>query len=184
MLDMFADDQRPTIVSDLFGQYNIQDKFLWAVGVFAGNGAIETLKYAIAARLETFFPYKINKNGKFTPLWRNYLFIEHSPITNIVCRQSNKFLGFINFDGQPELVYRNAIDECLKLLEMGKYNFSIARRAPIGKGSYVRVTNDPNFDGKMVKLLCDIPPDINTSKKVPVELGHFKIMIEVRKLLI
>lgn len=182
MLDVFA-EQCEIVRNDLFGTYMKDDKFFWAVGVFTGNGALETIKYAIDARLETFFPHRLNKVGNFVPLWRNYLFIEYNnPATVDTCRLSSKFLGFIKFNGQPELVYRDAIDECLKLLKLGKYNFAHFRRPHMEKGTTVRVMNDSNFNGKLVRILCNITPDMHEARKIPVELGNLKIMIEIRKL--
>lgn len=185
MLDVFSEEQCPIIKNDLFGPYLDGEKFLWAVGVFNGNGANETIKYALDARLEIFFPYRMNKNGNFVPLWKNYLFIEYIPnITISICKKTSKFINFINFNGQPELVYKNAIDECLKLLKLGKYNFIFPRRAYIEKGAIVRIMNDNNFNGKLVKLLCDVTPDMNDNKKVPVEIGNVKMLIEIGKLFI
>lgn len=185
MLDVFSNVQYEVLRNDLFGTYNEKDKFLWAVGVFNGNGAHEIIKYALDARLETFFPHRLNKLGNFIPLWRNYLFIEYiPPMTAQVCRQSSKFLGFINFNGQPELVYRNAIDECLKLLQLGKYNFTHLRRSHVSKGTYVRIMNDNNFQGKLVKILCDVTPEMHETKRIPVELGSMRMMLELRKLFI
>jgi len=182
MQDMFS-IQQATTYSDLFGGYNKYDKFFWAVGIFSGNGAMETIKYALDARLETFFPYKVNKRGEFTPLWKNYLFIEYiNPVTTLVCRQNSKFINFINFNGQPELIYRNAIDECLKLLRLGKYNHILPQRTYIERGTEVRIMNDNNFDGKLVKLLCDVTPDMSDNRRIPVDFGNLKMMIEIRKL--
>jgi hypothetical protein len=187
MLDMFgANNTNDTeIYSDLFGTYQQYDKFFWSVGIFAGNGATEAIKYALDARLEVFYPHHLNKNGDFVPLWKNYLFIEWIDNVSVsVCRKCNKFIKFISFDenNRPFLVGRNNIDECLEMLKMGKYNIISKERDFYPAGSVVMIRDDNYFDRMWVKLLCDIGSFMNGKHRVPVELNGWKINIEINKL--
>jgi transcription antitermination factor NusG len=182
MLDMFSTTQEQEYM-DVFGEYQKYDKFFWSVGMFSGNGAKETIRYALEAHLEVFYPHRLNKSGNFVPLFGNYLFIEYIlPTTVMICRQSSKFYGFISFDGQPELVRRNSIDECLRLLKMGKYNHVFTHHSYIRKGTLVRILSEDNFNGKLVRLLCDVAPDMPNNKRVPVDFGNIKLMIEIGKI--
>ena len=182
MSELFT-PQSEQILTDYFGQYKKYDKFWWTVAIFTGNGASEVIKHAINEHLEIFYPFRLNNNGNFSPLWKNYLFIEWIQyLTPKICRRSTKFIKFITFDGQQALVDRHAIDECLRLLKMGEYNFSIAARPSYPAGSIFQINSDDNFNGKSVKLLVDLNGDVKENKKVPVECGRWKMWVEVKKL--
>jgi hypothetical protein len=188
MLDVFADGNtsNPEIYSDIFGEYQRYDKFFWSVGIFAGNGANEAIKRAIDARLEVFYPYRLNKSGDFTPLWKNYLFIEWIDNLSVdVCNHCNKFIRFISFDdsNKPFLVKYDSISECLEMMRMGKYNIGNPVRSFRNAGSKVMIRDqNSNFDRMRVLLLCDITPNMSSTRRVPVELNGWRVLIEINKL--
>jgi hypothetical protein len=188
MLDVFANDNtsESKTYSDIFGEYQQYDKFFWSVGIFAGNGANEAIKHAIDEHLEVFYPYRLNKSGDFTPLWKNYLFIEWIDNLSIdVCNRCNKFIKFISFDdsNKPFLVKHDSINECLEMMRMGKYNIGSPVRSFRNAGSRIMIRDqNSNFDRMRVLLLCDVTPNMSGTKRIPVELNGWRVLIEVNKL--
>ena len=186
-MDAFAKETsfEPIMATDLFGTYIKDRSFFWSVAIFSGNGAAETIRNAMNASLKTFYPFYKNKNGKYFPLWKSYLFIEYvSPKTTNVCRQSTKFLGFISFDNSPELVAKNAIDECIAKISKGNYDFNRRTHGFIPKGSemILKCAENEFFDNKLVITEDDIFPTYPPSKKISIRWGHLKIRVEIEKL--
>lgn len=172
---------------DLFSQPNTMDNFRWVVGLFSGGGATDAIRRANDIPLRTFYPIRFDGRGQPVPLWRNYLFIEfREALTVQVCRSTKKFLRVITMrDNEgieyPVMVRKNAIDEHLKMLIMGKFNDRMIMRRFYGKGSFVRVL-EGTFIDKRVKLDMDVAPDMPGNKKVLIDINGFKGSIELWKL--
>jgi transcription antitermination factor NusG len=163
------------------------DEFRWVVGVFRADGATQIIKKAHESELETFYPIRKNYKGEYSPIWRNYLFMEWREYLTIeICRSTTKFMTFINThdeDGivKPVLVRRNAIDETLRMITMGKYDDKTFIRQFYGRGSIVRVL-EGSFADKRVRLEMDITPEMKGNYKVAVDMGGIKAKIEIYKL--
>jgi hypothetical protein len=174
---------------DLFAQNSPQiDDFHWAVAIFASSGATEAIKRANDAQLRTFYPFKININGEPIPLWRNYLFIQFvDNLTTEICRSTTRFMSFISETDpetgikKPRLVRKDAINENLAMLKLGKFDDKTYRRRFYGCGSIVRVIEGPLID-KKVKLAMNIEPEMPSTKKVLIDINGCRGKIELWKL--
>jgi hypothetical protein len=175
---------------DLFGGNGcatIADDFKWSVAVFRSHGASEAIKRANEQQLRTYYPIRRNKIGNLIPLWSNYLFIEfRNQLTLSICRSTSNFIKILSIpdkDGinQPILVPKNVIDENLRLFSLGKFDDIEYKRRFYGKNSLVRIIHG-EFAGTRVQLLVDIPYNMPSSKKVPINLGNWKASIEIFKL--
>ena len=182
MLDMFQpQNEKPLTKTDMFGTYNPEESFYWSVAVFNANGASEVIPHAIEHKLHIFYPFRCNKKGNFTPLWKSYLFIEYDPdLTLRICRKSLKFSYFITFNGEPELVPKNAINECLQRLKAGEYNDKVPKTKVLSAGSIVTINIPGALQSLQAKLLTNVI--VGTDKKAIVMLNGWKTTIDVNKL--
>jgi len=161
--------------------------FRWSVAVFKAHGAVEAIKRANQVPLKTYYPFKIDKRGNFTPLWRNYLFLEfRQSLTLEVCRTTRNFIKMLTMrddEGEtyPILVKKEAITENMRLLQLGKFDDKTFLRSFYGKGSLVRVT-EGTFQDKRVRLEMDILPNMEGKTKVSVDINGWKAQIELWKL--
>jgi hypothetical protein len=177
MFDLFNGAQRPII----------SDDFRWSVAVFRLNGASQTICRANEEGLRTYYPIRRNKTGDLVPLWRNYLFLEYNPsITINLCRATSNFIKMLSAadeDGinQPILVKKEAISENMRLLELGTFDEIDYYRKFYGHGSLVNIISG-QFTGKKVQLLADILPNMQGSKKIPVNIEGWRASIEIFKL--
>lgn len=171
---------------DLFGTCQPED-FYWVVAIFQGQGATEAIKRANDVPLRHYYPLRINRNGEFIPLWRNYLFLEfRESITLNLCRSTFKFLKLISSRDEygvykPVLVPKSAINENMKLLHQGKFNDIAYKRSFYGRGSLVRVI-DGIFTDKKVRLEVDLTPDMPGNKAISISIGSWSGRIEIFKL--
>jgi hypothetical protein len=171
---------------DLFSGKQI-DSFRWVVGVFKDDGAIQTIIRAHKCNLLTYFPLRYNQKGMPTPLWKNYLFVEFREyITIDLCRSTSHFIKVLSArdeDGisRPILLPRNAIQESLRLVTMGKFNEVEFKRRFYVKGSLVRVI-EGSFTDRKVMLEIDVPPHMHCRTRVPVDINGIKAKIEIFKL--
>jgi hypothetical protein len=156
----------------------------WILSVFYGNGAIEAIRKAIEYQLQIYYPHKINKNNQIIPIWRSYLFLEFIPKISVeVCRFSSKFVKVItDKDGSPILIRQSMLNESLELLKSGWYNDISPQRKYYNGGATVRINSQDFWNGKFVRLLCDIQPSWSDDKMVPIEINGWKCLIELRKL--
>lgn len=173
MLDLFGCNGGATVYPD---------DFHWAVGMFRAKGATEVIKRANERDLRTYYPFRRNKIGDLVPLWRNYLFIEFkNSVTLSICRSTSTFIKLLSIENQPVLVRKSAIDENMRLLQLGKFDDKIFNRRFYGQGSLVTIIHG-DFTGKKVELLIDIPIDMPGNKKVTISLNGWRASIEVFKL--
>jgi transcription antitermination factor NusG len=183
------------MAKDLFGAPRINghhylppiDEFRWVVAVCQADGATQVIKRARENELQTFYPIRRTFKGEYSPLWKNYLFVQWREfITLEVCRSTTKFMTFINTHDEegivkPVLVRRNAIDETLRMITQGKYDERLIDRRFYGKGSIVRVI-EGNFMDRNVRLEEAILPEMHGNHKVAVDLNGIKAVIEIYKL--
>jgi hypothetical protein len=161
--------------------------FRWSVAVFKAQGAVEAIKRANQVPLRTYYPFRIDRNGNFRPLWRNYLFLEfHKTLTMQVCRSTRNFIKMLTMrdeEGEtyPILVPKRAIDENMRLLRLGKFDDKTFLRSFYGRGSLVRVT-EGTFQDKRVRLEMDILPQMPGNTRVSININGFKASIELWKL--
>jgi hypothetical protein len=170
MLDLFAAPE--TITND----------FHWAVAMFKANGAVQVIRRASDNQLKTYYPFKRNRLGDFVPLWRNYLFIQFQQCLTIdICRTTSNFIKLLSIENQPILVRKNAINESMRLLQLGKFDDVVYKRPFYGQGSLVNIISG-DFSDRKVELLADIPSDMPGSKKIPISINGWRANIEVFKL--
>jgi hypothetical protein len=168
---------------DLFGDgCATSEDFKWAVAIFKANGAIQVIKRASDYHLKTYYPFKRNKFGDFIPLWRNYLFIQFQQYrTMCVCRTTSNFIKILSIENSPILVRKEAINESMRLLQLGKFDDVIFKRPFYGKGSLVNIISG-DFSDRRVELLTDISWDVPGNVRVPISISGWKASIEVHKL--
>jgi transcription antitermination factor NusG len=132
-------------------------------------------------------PYRRNHKNEYVPLWRSYLFIQFVEGVSIeLCRTTSHFIRIISErddDGlmQPILIRKDAINESLKLMTMGKCDDVVFQRRAYGKGAIVRVI-EGNFIDTKVRLEMDVTPDMSGRTKVKVDINGLKATIELFKL--
>jgi hypothetical protein len=168
---------------DLFGDGCATiDDFKWSVAMFKANGAVQVIKRASDYHLKTYYPFKRNKFGDFSPLWRNYLFIQFQKYRTLsICRSTSNFIKMLSIDNQPILVRKDAIDESMHLLQLGKFDDVTFKRPFYGKGSLVQILTG-DFSDRRAELLTDISGDVPGNVRVPISIGGWKASIEVHKL--
>jgi hypothetical protein len=163
------------------------EDFRWVVGVFSGNGATQVIQRAYKRDLKTFYPIRRNHKNEYVPLWRAYLFIQFVEGVSIeLCRTTSRFINVVSErdeDGlvTPVLVRKDAINESLHLMTMGKFDDVTFQRRFHGRGSIVRVLEGSFIDQK-VRLEVDIRPEMKGNYKVPVDINGIKATIEIFKL--
>ena len=165
----------------------VKDEFRWIVAVFTADGAAQISQRAHKHDLKIFNPIRGNIHGEYTPLWRAYLFIEwREAITIELCRTTSHFIRIISERGdegllRPVLVRKEAINESMKLMTMGKFDDVVFQRRTYGKGAIVRVL-EGNFIDTKVRLEMDVTPDMPGGTKVKVDINGMKAVIELYKL--
>jgi hypothetical protein len=165
----------------------VEDEFKWIVAVFTADGAAQILQRAHKHDLKTFYPIRRNIHGEYTPLWRAYLFIEwQEAVTIELCRTTSNFIRIISErddEGllRPVLVRKEAINESMKLMTMGKFDDVVFQRRAYGKGAIVRVI-EGNFIDTKVRLEMDVTPEMPGRTKVKVGINGMKATIELFKL--
>jgi transcription antitermination factor NusG len=163
------------------------DEFKWIVGVFKGDGATQVIQRAYKKELKTFYPIRRNIRGEYTPLWKAYLFIQFIEGVSIeLCRTTSDFIKVVSErdeDGllHPILVRKEAVNESMKLMTMGKFDDVVFKRRAYGKGSIVRVL-EGNFIDTKVRLEMDVTPDMPGRTNVKVDINGLKATIELFKL--
>jgi hypothetical protein len=166
---------------------NIRDDFRWSVAMFRAHGASEAIKRANQVPLRTYYPIKFNIYGDPIPLWRNYLFIEFKQSLTInICRSTSLFIKVLSMSDDegvlhPILVRKEAIDENMRLLQLGRFNDKMFIRRFYGRGSVVRVTSGM-FQDKKVRLENDVAPDMPGDRRVVVNINGLRGSIEIWKL--
>lgn len=167
--------------------YLSQNQFRWIVAIFLADGAVDTIKRANANELKTYYPVKQNAKGEYTPLFRNYLFVEFREyVTLDICRATSKFLKVLSAHDEegilrPILVRRNAVDENKAMVLAGRFNERINNRHFYGKGHIVQVI-EGTFIDKKVKLEIDVLPEMKGSTKIKIDINGVKAVIELYKL--
>jgi hypothetical protein len=161
--------------------------FRWIVAVFTADGASQIIPRANKKELKTFYPIRRNIRGEYTPLWKAYLFIQFVEGVSIeLCRTIGHFIRVISErddEGllRPVLVRKDAINESMKLMTMGKFDDVVFQRRTCGKGAIIRVI-EGNFIDTKVRLEMDVTPDMPERTKVKVDINGVKAVIELFKL--